>query len=90
MKLALELKETARGCAENSLVVLAFLLLLSGYGLFPHSKFNEDEVLKLFKVVAHHKEAIELFWNLGFVDKITSMFVIDFFFRSSDIFFDTI
>jgi len=80
MNLALELKETARGCAENSLVVLGFLLLLSGYGLFPHFNFNEDEVLKLFEVVAHHKEAVELFWALGFVDKINGMFVKDAFF----------
>ncbi|RHN60284.1 hypothetical protein MtrunA17_Chr4g0024061 [Medicago truncatula] len=44
MKLALELKDTARGCAENSL---------------------------LFEVVAHHKEAVELFQTLGFEDKIS-------------------
>ena len=81
MKLALELKETARGCAENSLVVLGFLLLLSSYGLFPHSNFNEDEVLKLFEVVAHHKESVELFWTLGFEDKISGMFVKDVLFR---------
>jgi len=87
MKLTLKLKETVNGSAENSLVVLGFLLLLSSYGLFPHFNFNEDEVLKLFEVVAHHKEAVELFRTLGFVDKIYGMFINDVLFRSSDIFF---
>jgi len=90
MKLALELKETVRACAENSLVVLGFLLIWSSYELFPHSNFNEDEVLKLFEVVAHHKEFVELFQTLGFVDKISGMFLKDVLFRLSDIFFDTI
>jgi len=87
MKLALELKETVRGCTEDSLVVMGFLLVLSSYELFPHSNFNEDEVLKLFEVVAHHKEAVELFRTLGFVDKISGMFVKDVLFRLSDFFF---
>lgn len=79
MKLALELKEIMRGSAENSLVVLGFLLLLSNYKLL--SYFNEDEVLKLVEVVAQHKEAVEMFRTLGFVDKISGMFVKDVLFQ---------
>ncbi|KAK7244692.1 hypothetical protein RIF29_39517 [Crotalaria pallida] len=68
MKLALDWKANIiPRTAENSVVVLGFLLLLTIYGLV----FNEDEVLKLFEVVAHYKHAVELFWTLGFGDKVS-------------------
>ncbi|TKY67888.1 FRIGIDA protein 3 [Spatholobus suberectus] len=69
LKLALDLKANMRESAKNSLMILGFLLLLSNYGLA--SDFNEDEVLKLLEVAAQHKEAVELFRTLGFVDKIS-------------------
>ncbi|KAK7302872.1 hypothetical protein RJT34_13769 [Clitoria ternatea] len=68
MKLALDLKAKMRASAENSLMVLGFLLLLSNYGLV--SSFDEDEVLKLIEIVAQHKQVVEMFRNLGFADKI--------------------
>ncbi|KAK2351562.1 hypothetical protein QL285_097112 [Trifolium repens] len=71
VKLALELRDTATRIAENSLVILAFLLLLFNYGLFSRFNFNEDQVLNLFEFVAHHKEAVELFRTVGFADKIS-------------------
>lgn len=72
MKLALELKAEMRASTENSLEVLGFLMLLSIYGLV--SFFKEDEILRLFEIAAHHKEAVELFGTLGFADKISGMF----------------
>jgi hypothetical protein len=74
VKLALELRDTVTRIAENSLVILAFLLLLFNYGLFSRFNFNEDQVLNLFEFVAHHKEAVELFRTVGFADKISGMF----------------
>nr|KYP68137.1 Involucrin [Cajanus cajan] len=68
LKLALDLKANMRESAENSLMILGFLLLLSNYGLA--SDFNEDEVLKLLELAAQHKQTVELFRTLGFVDKI--------------------
>lgn len=76
MKLALDLKANMRASSENSLAVLGFLLILSIYGLV--SSFNEDEVLKLFEIAARHKQAVELFQMLGFVDKISGMLIEDF------------
>ncbi|KAK7258920.1 hypothetical protein RIF29_24511 [Crotalaria pallida] len=68
MKLALDWKANIiPRTAENSMVVLGFLLLLTIYGLV----FNEDEVLKIFEVVAHYKHAVELFQTLGFGDKVS-------------------
>ncbi|MED6194113.1 hypothetical protein PIB30_025498 [Stylosanthes scabra] len=69
MELALHMKDNMRSSTNNSLVVLSFLMILSIYKLV--SSFNEDEVLKLFEIVAHHKPAIELFRMLGFADKIS-------------------
>ena len=73
LKLALDLKADMRALLENSLAVLGFLLFLSIYGLA--SSFNEDEVLKLFEFAAEHKQAVELFQTMGFVDKISGMFI---------------
>lgn len=79
VKLAVDLKANMRASTENSLEVLGFLLLLSIYGLV--SYFDEDEVLELFEFVAHHEQARELFWTLGFMDnKISGMFVKEFLF----------
>lgn len=69
LKLALDLKANIREGAESSLMILGFLLLLSNYGLA--SDFTEDEVLKLLEFSAQHKQAVELFHTLGFVDKIS-------------------
>ncbi|XP_057415666.1 uncharacterized protein LOC130710416 isoform X2 [Lotus japonicus] len=69
MKLALDLKANMRTSTENSLEVLGFVLLLSIYGLVP--TFDEYEVLKLFEFAAQHKQVVELFQTLGFVDKIS-------------------
>ncbi|MED6194114.1 hypothetical protein PIB30_025499 [Stylosanthes scabra] len=69
MELVLHMKANMRLSTDNSLVVLSFLMILSIYKLV--SSFNEDEVLKLFEIVAHHKPAIELFRMLGFADKIS-------------------
>ncbi|XP_028784991.1 FRIGIDA-like protein 5 isoform X1 [Neltuma alba] len=66
-KLAHELKAEMREGTENSLEVLGFLLLLSIYGLA--SSFDEDEILKLLEIVAHHEEAVQLFQTLGFATK---------------------
>lgn len=71
MKLALELKAEMRASTENSLEVLGFLLLLSIYGLV--SYFKEDEILQLFEIAAHHKQAVELFGTFGFADKVFGM-----------------
>ncbi|MED6144299.1 hypothetical protein PIB30_014381 [Stylosanthes scabra] len=68
MKFALYLKANLRATSEHSLRVLGFLMILSIYGLV--SSFDEDEVLKLLETVSQHKEAVELFRVLGFVDKI--------------------
>ncbi|QHO31444.1 hypothetical protein HN51_019644 [Arachis hypogaea] len=68
MKFALYLKANTRASTENSLVVLGFLMILSIYGLV--SSFDEDEVLKFLQIAARHKEAVELFRILGFVNKI--------------------
>ncbi|XP_057456835.1 uncharacterized protein LOC130747812 [Lotus japonicus] len=70
-KLAMDLKANFYPIDENSSGVLGFLLLLSIYGLV--SFFNEDEVLKLFELVAQHKLAVELFRTLGFSDKISDL-----------------
>jgi hypothetical protein len=37
--------------------------------------FDEDEVLKLFGVVAQHKIAVELFGTMGLADKVYGMLV---------------
>ncbi|KAI9099097.1 hypothetical protein K1719_024864 [Acacia pycnantha] len=66
MKLAHELKAEMR---ENSQEVLAFLLLLSIYGLV--SSFEDDEILKLCEIAAHNKQAVELFQTLGFASKVS-------------------
>ncbi|KAL1329402.1 hypothetical protein AAHE18_12G037700 [Arachis hypogaea] len=69
MELALHMKANMRLSTDNSLVVLSFLMILSIYKLV--SSFDEDEVLKLFEIVAHHKPAIEVFQMIGFADKIS-------------------
>ncbi|XP_015936514.1 FRIGIDA-like protein 3 isoform X1 [Arachis duranensis] len=69
MELALHMKANMRLSIDNSLVVLSFLMILSIYKLV--SSFDEDEVLKLFEIVAHHKPAIEVFQMIGFADKIS-------------------
>ncbi|QHO31448.1 FRIGIDA-like protein [Arachis hypogaea] len=69
MELALNMKANMRLSTDNSLVVLSFLMILSIYKLV--SSFDEDEVLKLFEIVAHHKPSIELFRMIGFADKIS-------------------
>ncbi|XP_054803776.1 uncharacterized protein LOC129306968 isoform X2 [Prosopis cineraria] len=69
MKLALELKAEMRTSTENSLEVLGFLLILSIYGLA--SSFEEDEILELFEIAAHHKQAVELYQTLGFANKVS-------------------
>jgi hypothetical protein len=78
IKLALQLKATETGIEENSLVILAFLLLLFNYRLISRfNNFDKDQVLNLFEYAAHHKEAVDLFRIVGFVDKISGMFVKD-------------
>ncbi|WJX35838.1 hypothetical protein P8452_23782 [Trifolium repens] len=67
-RLVLNLKAYIGENTENSVAVLGFLLLLSIYGLVPY--FDEDEVLKLFGVVAQHKIAVELFGTMGLADKV--------------------
>ncbi|MED6194116.1 hypothetical protein PIB30_025501 [Stylosanthes scabra] len=67
MELALDLKANMIASAENSLVVLGFLMFLSIYGLA--SSFDEDEVLRLLKITALHKQSVEMFRILGFADK---------------------
>ncbi|QHO22684.1 hypothetical protein HN51_046513 [Arachis hypogaea] len=69
MELALNMKANMRLSTDNSLAVLSFLMILSIYKLV--SSFDEDEVLKLFEIVAHHKPSIELFRMIGFADKIS-------------------
>ncbi|XP_045802935.1 uncharacterized protein LOC123896608 [Trifolium pratense] len=69
LKLALDLKAYMKENTENSLTVLAFLLLLPIYGLL--TSFNEDEVMELFAFVAQHKIAIEMFGTLGFANKVS-------------------
>ncbi|KAL4336750.1 hypothetical protein AHAS_Ahas12G0041400 [Arachis hypogaea] len=71
MELALDLKANMTASAENSLVVLGFLMFLSIYGLA--ASFDEDEVLMLLKIAALHKQSIELFQILGFADKISEL-----------------
>ncbi|KAK2449683.1 hypothetical protein QL285_008853 [Trifolium repens] len=72
IKLALQLKATETGIEENSLVILAFLLLLFNYRLISRfNNFDKDQVLNLFEYAAHHKEAVDLFRIVGFVDKIS-------------------
>ncbi|MED6144296.1 hypothetical protein PIB30_014378 [Stylosanthes scabra] len=69
MQLALDLKANLKASAENSSVVLGFLMFLSIYGLA--SSFDEDEVLRLLEIAAPHKQSVELFRILGFADKIS-------------------
>ncbi|KAJ1415148.1 Frigida-like [Sesbania bispinosa] len=71
LKLALDLTPHIRASAENSLAVLGFLLLLSVYGLL--SYFNKDDVFKLLELVTQHKQAVELYRTLGFVDKVSDV-----------------
>ncbi|XP_040862721.1 uncharacterized protein [Glycine max] len=68
LKIAFALKANIRESAENSLTILGFLLLLSAYGLV--SYFRKDELFKQLESAAQHKQAVELFRTLGFVDKI--------------------
>lgn len=70
-KIAFNLEANIRESAENSLTILGFLYLLSIYGLVSH--FNKDGLLNLFESAAQHKQAVELFRTLGFVDKIFGM-----------------
>ncbi|KAF7805161.1 FRIGIDA-like protein 5 [Senna tora] len=69
MKLAFELKAGMRASTENSMEVLGLLLFVFIYGLV--SFFEEDEILQLFEIAAHQKQAVELFGTLGFADKIS-------------------
>ena len=73
MKLAVNLKAYIDENAENPVVVLGFLLLLSIYGLVTY--FDEDEVLKLFGLATQHEIAIELFGTMGLAHKISGMLV---------------
>jgi len=73
LKLAYDLKENMKDNTENSLAVLAFLLLLSIYKLL--DSFDEDEVLDLFELVALHKIAVELFGCLGFANQVSGMLI---------------
>ena len=73
MNLALNLKAYIGENTENSVPVLGFLILLSIYGLV--SSFDEDEVLKLFGIVAQHKIAVELFGTMGLEHKISGMLI---------------
>ena len=70
-KIAFNLEANIRESAENSLTILGFLLLLSAYGLV--SYFRKDELFKQLESAAQHKQAVELFRTLGFVDKIFGM-----------------
>ncbi|KAB1202347.1 FRIGIDA-like protein 5 [Morella rubra] len=67
-KLAVEWKVKLTAGTKDSLEVLAFLQLLATYRLV--SCFNQEEILELFEVVAHYKQALVLCQSLDFADKI--------------------
>ncbi|MED6194115.1 hypothetical protein PIB30_025500 [Stylosanthes scabra] len=69
MELALHMKASMTRNIENPCLVLGFLQILFIYGLV--SSFSEHEVFKHFEIVAHYKQAVELFRKLGFEDKIS-------------------
>lgn len=71
LKLAREWKVKMIAVASNSLEVLGFLHLLASYKLA--FGFDTDELLKLFEVVAEHKQAPELCWVLGLADKVPDL-----------------
>ncbi|GMP40580.1 hypothetical protein CsSME_00010963 [Camellia sinensis var. sinensis] len=72
LKLAREWKVKMIAVPSNSLEVLGFLHLLASYKLA--FGFDTDELLKLFEVVAEHKQAPELCWVLGLADKVPVLF----------------
>ncbi|GMP40577.1 hypothetical protein CsSME_00010963 [Camellia sinensis var. sinensis] len=71
LKLAREWKVKMIAVPSNSLEVLGFLHLLASYKLA--FGFDTDELLKLFEVVAEHKQAPELCWVLGLADKVPDL-----------------
>lgn len=68
LKLAGEWKEKMGAVASNTLEVLGFMQLLASYKLA--SGFDTDELLKIFMVVAEHKQAPELCRELGFTENV--------------------
>uniref|UniRef100_A0A5B6YX63 FRIGIDA-like protein n=1 Tax=Davidia involucrata TaxID=16924 RepID=A0A5B6YX63_DAVIN len=68
MKLAVGWKAKLEVGNENSLEVLGFLQVVATYGLV--SAFDGDDLFKLFETIAKHREAPELFRELGFTDKV--------------------
>lgn len=71
-ELAVEWKVKLTAGTKDSLEVLAFLQLLATYRLV--SCFNQEEILELFEVVAHYKQALVLCQSLDFADKIHGQF----------------
>ncbi|KAF7152885.1 hypothetical protein RHSIM_Rhsim01G0002600 [Rhododendron simsii] len=71
LKLAGEWKEKMGAVASNTLEVLGFMQLLASYKLA--SGFDTDELLKIFMVVAEHKQAPELCRELGFTEKVPGL-----------------
>ncbi|KAI8570023.1 hypothetical protein RHMOL_Rhmol01G0001100 [Rhododendron molle] len=71
LKLAGEWKEKMGVVASNTLEELGFMQLLASYKLA--SGFDTDELLKIFMVVAEHKQAPELCRELGFTENVPDL-----------------